>query len=209
MNAVAGSRPASAAGDGDHHGRVVGAFDGLVVLARTPPGTARSSVASPRPCAHAGEQVVARSAPSAGSPTSERARIQSSHGYTSASWSSVRPNHHGSLGSTWVACARSEPLRAHRNVADLDAGGDAVVVAGAIEPVLFVGRLAAVLDHALVHGHQASLRPDGVVQLLRLPRLAQLRVPGRVAGTLERRHARCRAPAGDRGAGSHAGRRRR
>jgi hypothetical protein len=62
-----------------------------------------------------------------------------------------------------------------------------MVVAGPIEPILLVRRLAAMLDHALVHGHQPRLRPHRVVQLLRLPWLAQLGVPGRVAGAVEGR----------------------
>ena len=59
---------------------------------------------------------------------------------------------------------------------------------GTLEPLLVERRLAAQPHHRLVDGHQAGLRPDRVVQLRRLARLAELGVPRRVAGALERQH---------------------
>ena len=103
---------------GDDELGVVGPVDDLVLLADDDPVLDARRDRRSRPLAgdgraHALEQVASRSRRSGIGPTSDRARIQSSHGYTSASSSSSSPNHHDSAGSTWVAWARSDSERAN------------------------------------------------------------------------------------------------
>ena len=159
----------------------------------------------------AGEQVVLDRRPSAGSARRASGRGSSPPtGRSSASSSSVEaePERLGRGRPGWrgPAARRCGPTGSR---ATSMRGRDAVVLVGPVEPRLVERRRAVAGDQRLVDGEHARLRPDRVVQLRRLERLAELGIPGR-----DRRHARrpaprCRAPAGGRGAGSRAGRRRR
>ena len=91
----------------DDHIGAVGALDRLVLLAERNAvldahESASTGVAQP------GEQVGLELALGAGVPTSERARIQSSYGYTSASCSSVEPE------PTWLGGVDLRGVRTQR-----------------------------------------------------------------------------------------------
>ena len=70
----------------------------------------------------------------------------------------------------------------------MDLRGDAIVLVGPVEPLLVEGRRAPQPQQRLVDGEQPPAAPHRVVELERLPRLARLGVPRRIAGPLEGRH---------------------
>ncbi len=71
---------------------------------------------------------------------------------------------------------------------DVDAGGDAVVLRLAVEPLVVERRLQPVLEEGLVGRLHAAPGPDGVVHLGHLPRLAELRVAVGVGRGVDRSH---------------------
>ncbi len=120
-----------------------------------------------------------------------------------------RPNQNGDVGSTWVSCASRASSRTSVNPVMSIEVVTRWSCEGRLNQSSLEGRLDPQLQVALVHGLDPRPGPRRVVQLQRLPRVAELRVGLRVAGPVERRRPRCRVPAGGRGAGSPAGRRRR
>ena len=170
---------------GDHHVGVVGAIDALRPSWRTT--TRYCTLTAPPAHATAREQVVLAiagagstprasgrgSSPPTGTPRSAGRR----RGRTTTARSG-RPGWHA------PAAHRCGPTGTRR----CRSGGDAVVLSGPVEPLLLERRLALdAQDHALVDGHQPGLRPDRVVQLRRLPGLAQ--ASGYQAGSPARSNA--------------------
>src|SRR5215211_7527168 len=93
------------------------------------------------------------------------------------------------LGRVDLCGMGEQRLRAGpQEVADLHLCRDAIVVVGSLEPLLVVRRRASKLEQGVVHSEQAGTAPYRVVELARLPRRPSPRVPGRVAGALERGH---------------------
>ena len=73
-------------------------------------------------------------------------------------------------------------------LANIDLGGDAIILRRAIEPLLIERRLAMDANHGFVRRQHANPRPHRVIELRGGKRLAKLAIPVGVTSPLEGQH---------------------